>query len=293
MNAVRGILWAVFRLKGSLVWWSFYISLTAVALAMLAFKRSDQVTMAALMIGSMGAWMGWCLFLPRLWQLQRHAESLQLPAATASHARALLTLGALGCLVPAALMSGFGAPAGLALLFQVSSLASAMLYLLLTPLSGALLLAGLFGVGWLLDRWLPIGSITEAQWIGLLGGTSIAAFAASGRLWRRTMRQGGAAGWSTPQISAMAQDLAQPIEDPAGDPAAHWVSTSGSRVDASVGPGGRSDRWRCCFAVRSRRRGWAPIWSMRSGWSHRSCSWPSWRWCSNPSRRGRWLLWSC
>ena len=232
MSAVLGILRAAFRLKGSAVWWSFYLALLAVAWLLQGRSQAEEAARIAPVVAAIGAWMGWCLFLPRIWQLQRHAESLQLPAAERAHPTALVVLGLLGCTAPAFLLALQGANFLVVLVHQLAALASAMLYLLATPILGAVLLAGLFLAMWAANQWIPLDRVSETQWILVMGGFALVAFAINARLWRRVMTWEGPEGWSTPQMVSMTQHLGQATIPPlwCGPMALRMHSTRCSRA---------------------------------------------------------------
>lgn len=239
MSALAGILGATLRLRGTLLFWCFFALLSLLSAAMLQFGDASKAAPLVAMLLAFVAWMGWLLFLSRLWQLQQQAESLQLPGARRSVEWAAVLFALVGTSFPSLLMIALGVPPGWALLSQWLSLSTALLYLMLTPAFGVLLLVVVAGmskvVGRPLQALLPEGEALQA---GLWLMVSI--FLLIGLLrWRRLLRWSGDAGWNAPQVITMAERGLSGSPKQHEDSTSHWISSTGARVPGAAGPGQR------------------------------------------------------
>ena len=236
MSALAGTLRATLRLRGTLLFWIFFGLLSLLSVAMLQFGDAAKAAPLVAMILGFAAWMGWLLFLSRLWQLQQHAESLQLPGARRNAEGAAVLFVLVGTSLPSLLMIALGVPSGWALLSQWLSLSTALLYLMLTPAFVVLLLVVVVAMSKVLGRplqaLLPEG---EALHAGLWLMVSIFLFVGVLR-WRRLLRWSGDAGWNAPQVITMAERGLSGRPTQHEDPTVHWISSAGARVPASAGP---------------------------------------------------------
>lgn len=237
MSAVAATLRATLRLRGALLFWLFYGFLLALSVLFLAFPAgpSGKVAMLPVLVLAFASWMGWMLFLSRLWQLQRHAESLQLAGARRDCERAALLLVLLGTGLPTLLLSALGAAPGWSLLAQWLAVSSVLVYLLLTPTLGVLLLVGL-SVLPLAGKWLqPLLPDSETLYLALWG--VVALFLAVGLTrWRRLLQHAPEAGWTAPQILSLAERglTGSRARDP--DPTMQWIGQGDAQISASAGP---------------------------------------------------------
>ena len=237
MNAAVGTLRAALRPRGMLFFWAFYSLLLALTVPMLTLVSSPNAGLVAAGLLGFAAWMGWLQVLARLWQLQRHAESLQLPAARrrCEHAGLLLVLVCTS--LPALLLTALGAPPGWSLLAQWLALASALIYLMVTPMTGVLLLI--------------VTCVLPAMWLKQLQALSpdpermfvAMALLAAAMLgiglsrWRRLLVDAPAPGWNAPQVVNMAERGAtSEVEQGQGSSPA-WLGDNRAHIDAHVGPG--------------------------------------------------------
>jgi hypothetical protein len=237
VNAAIGTLRAALRPRGMLFFWAFYSLLLALTVPMLSFVASPNAGLVAAGLLGFAAWMGWLQVLARLWQQQRHAESLRLPAARRSCERAGLLLALVGTSLPALLLTALGAPPGWSLLAQWLALASALIYLMVTPMTGVLLLI--------------VTCVLPAMWLKQLQALSpdperifvALALLAAAMLgiglsrWRRLLVHAPAPGWNAPQVVNMAERGAtSELEQGQGSSPA-WLGDNRAHIDAHVGPG--------------------------------------------------------
>ena len=241
MNAVAATLRATLRLQGSLLFWLFYGFLLALAMLFLAaggdVARKEQGALFPVLVLAFASWMGWMLFLSRLWQLQRHAESLQLPGARRDSERAALLLVLAGVWLPTLLLVALGAPLGWTLLAQCLAVATVLVYLMVTPAVGAFLLMALsvlpiVGGKWLRPLLPDLDTLFHALWL------LVAVLLAIGLpRWRALMRQTGETGWNAPQVITLAERGLSGSRVREDDPSMQWLShSSDARVGRVAGP---------------------------------------------------------
>lgn len=240
MSAIGGTLRATLRLRGTVFFWGFFGFLLALVTVVLQFGDAQKAGPVAAAILGFAAWMGWLLFLSRFWQLQQQAESLQLPGARRQVERAAMLFALLGTSLPAALLIALGVSPGWALLSQWLALSVSLLYLMLTPTMGILLLI-LVSV---LPLWLGkplLASLPAGQALQIGLWTLVLLFLAIGLpRWRKVMGWTGGASWNAPQVISMAERGLTGSRSQREDVTAHWVSSAGATVPAAAGPGHRS-----------------------------------------------------
>jgi len=239
MNAVLGTLRANFRLRGTVIFWGFYGVAILFAVALQTLTPSVRGDVAITVLLGFAAWMGWLQFLSRLWQLQRHAESLMLPGARRSIERATLLLVALGTTLPAALLALLGAPTDWLLLGQWLALATALLYLLLTPTWSVLLVVAFSVLPMVLGKQLQplLGDQGIAQ-LGLWSLTALLLTLGISR-WRRTMQSEHQQSWNAPQVISMAERGLAGTHQPNQEPTQLWIGRSDGTISAAAGPRAR------------------------------------------------------
>jgi hypothetical protein len=240
MNAVAATLRATLRLRGALLFWLFYgfLLMLAVLFLVAGGEAAQKGALLPVLVLAFASWMGWMLFLSRLWQLQRHAESLQLPGARRDSERAALLLVLAGIGLPTLLLVALGAPLGWTLLGQCLAFATVLVYLMVTPAVGAFLLLGLSVLPLLGGKWLrPLlpdhDTLFHALWalVALLVAVGLPR-------WRALMRQSGEAGWNAPQVISLAERGLSGSRVREDDPSMQWLSRSGdARVGRHAGPG--------------------------------------------------------
>lgn len=155
MSAVLGTLRTTFRLRGTLFFWCFYGGLLALSGALLRFADAARVGLAVALVLGFAGWMGWLLFLSRIWQLQQHVESLQVSGARRNVERAAVLLAVVGTSLPALLFLALDGSPGWALLTQWLALSGALVYLMVTPAAGVLLLVAFSVLPMFAGPWLP------------------------------------------------------------------------------------------------------------------------------------------
>lgn len=238
MSALLGTLRATLRLRGALFFWCFYLVLLALSAVLLRFADPDKAGVAVAFVLAFAGWMGWLLFLSRLWQLQQHAESLQLPGARRSVEAATVLLAVVGTGLPALLFLALDASPGWALLTQWLALSSALVYLMVTPTVGVILLVLISVVPMFAAPYLrEVLPGPEALFYGLWA-VVVVLLAVGQRRWRRLMHAAAIRGWNVPQVIAMAERGSAGGRSPSAssDPTAHWVSRQHARLPADAGP---------------------------------------------------------
>ncbi|WP_395789570.1 hypothetical protein [Aquimonas sp.] len=237
MNAVFGTLRAALRLRGTVFFWGFYGALLALTVPILTIVPSANAGVVAAGILGFAAWMGWLQLLARLWQLQHQAESLQLPAARRHCERAGLLLGVLGTSLPALLLIALGAPPGWSLLAQWLALSTALVYLMVTPTVGVLLLIVTTVLPALLLKQLQtLAPDPELVFVALMAFAAAMLGVGLSR-WRRLLVQAPPPGWNAPQVVNMAERdlLTEGAQGESRGPS--WLGDNRARIDANVGPG--------------------------------------------------------
>jgi hypothetical protein len=235
MNAPFAIARAAFRLKGTLLYLIFAALLAAAALFISAAAPSPNTHKATAMLLGMAAWMGWFVYLPRFWQLQHHAETLQLPAARMRHERATVLFGLLGTMLPALALFATGVPLHWALLAMLLALAAALLHLLTTAAGIAFIAPALLLP--ITARFFPqLLPLLSAQAFPLLLLGTAVCLVLSLRRWRSSMHVSAEAGWRVPQIVLLSQRDNLGITDQRQDPMRQWMGTQASPLDGRVGP---------------------------------------------------------
>jgi hypothetical protein len=237
VNAVFGTLRATLRLRGTVFFWTFYGVLLALTVPILTIVPSANAGVVAAGILGFAAWMGWLQLLARLWQLQRHAESLQLPAARKHCERAGLLLGVLGTSLPALLLIALGAPPGWSLLAQWLALSTALVYLMVTPTAGVLLLIVTSVLPALLVKQLQALAPDPDQVFVALLVFAAAMLGVGLSRWRRLLVHAPAPGWNAPQVVNMAERGLMTESAQGENPSPSWLGDNRARIDANVGPG--------------------------------------------------------
>lgn len=237
MSAHLGVLRAVFRLKGTLLFWCFSAGLSGVVVAAANYASATEATRVAMMTVAMVTWMGWFLFLPRLWQLQKHAEESQLPGARRVHEQSGALMGVAGIVVPTLLLVlGVGADPGWTMLVLAAAMAAAALHLMLNPAIGVLLIASSVLIPVAFKQWPALRDLIMERGFAALASVTILMFWVSIRRWRSTMLADPNAGWRAPQVAQLAQRGDISISDERNDPARHWMSIGASPLTQQVGP---------------------------------------------------------
>lgn len=237
MNAAVAPLRAALRPRGMLFFWAFYSVLLALTVPMLTLVASPNAGRVAAGLLGFAAWMGWLQVLARLWQLQRHAESLQLPAARQRCERAGLLLALFGTSLPALLLTALGAPPGWSLLAQWLALASALIYLMVTPMTGVLLLivTCVLPAMWL--KQLQALSPDPERMFVALALLAAAMLGIGLSRWRRLLERAPLPGWNAPQVVNMAERGATAEVEQGQGSIPSWLGDNRARIDAPVGPG--------------------------------------------------------
>lgn len=236
MSALSGSLRATLRMRGTWIFWIFYVFLLLVSLPILARTGTPQPVMVIAALLGFAAWMGWLLFLSRLWQLQQQAESLGFPGARASVERAAVLMVLIGTSLPVVLLYPFGAAPGWILLGQWAALALALLYLMLTPTLGVLLVLAVSVLPVLAVEWLrPLMPDADSAFYGLWALVALFLLIGASR-WRRLLNAPPAPGWNAPQVIGMAERGLSGSRAQTDDPTLHWVSGSGAELPAGAGP---------------------------------------------------------
>ncbi|MCK7594913.1 hypothetical protein [Pseudomarimonas salicorniae] len=239
MSAMTGTLRATFRLRGTVLFWLFYVLMAGIAVLLLTVGGEGASGAFVPFMLALPAWMGWILFLPRLWQLQQHAESLGLSGGRRQVESATLLLGIVGTLLPSLLLILLGAPVSWTLLAHCLAFSAGIAFLVLTPVMGVLLLVAIIAVPpWLRKAWGP--DLGEGAGFMALLWFLVAAMLAMGlQRWRRTMQMTGAAGRASPQVQSIAERGRTGGRVEPQDPSLNWVDEKGARVPRSAGPGSR------------------------------------------------------
>lgn len=237
MRAAFGSLRAALRLRGMLFFWAFYSLLLALTVPMLTLVASPHAGLVAAGLLGFAAWMGWLQVLARLWQLQRHAESLQLPAARRRCERASLLLAVVGTSFPALLLTALGAPPGWSLLAQWLALASALIYLMVTPMTGVLLLivTCVLPAMWL--KQLQALSPDPERMFVALALLAAAMLGIGLSRWRWLLERAPAPGWNAPQVVNMAERGATAEGEQGQNSSPTWLGDNRANMDAHIGPG--------------------------------------------------------
>lgn len=236
MNAYLGIARATFRLKGTLLYWIFCAVMALFAVAIGSWSPVAGAAMVAVICLSLASWMGWFLFLQRLWQLQRHAEALQLPGARRRHETATLLIGLLGTGIPAVLLTAIGAEFQQAWLAMLLSLSTAGLYLMIRAATGVGLIILSVLIPGAVKLFPALGSFMQQHDIGLQYLLAACSLLISVRRWRSTMQVNGDTGWNVPQIVQLTRHGGIDVKADRDDPARHWMSTQVSDLTHRVGP---------------------------------------------------------
>jgi hypothetical protein len=236
MSAVIGTLRATLRPRGTALFWGFYLFLTTIAVLFLHVARDPQSGKVMAMVLGFAAWMGWLLFLARLWQLQQHAESLCLSGGRRHVERAALLLTLLGTAAPALLLVQLGAPPGWALLCQLLSVAIALVYLLLTPTMGILLVLALSVLPLFLGQWLkPLLPDADALFLSLWALLGVLLAIGLPR-WRRLIRSAPTDAGNAPQVVAIAERGLSGSNEQLNDPTSQWVGRGDACIPHAAGP---------------------------------------------------------
>ena len=236
MNAIVGVLRATFRLKGTLLFWCFYALLFVLAALILLHASEGKGAYVAVSALSFSSWLGWFIFFPRLWQLQRHAEAAQLPAARATHERCIALLCLLGTALPACLLSALGADPLWAWLAPLLSMAVALLYLMVSAATGIGLIVAFSLLPLMSKRFPALDLVTGEYSIALFLLLAIAMLGYCAFRWRALMQVSADSGWNIPQIIKLSERADLAIGDERNDPARHWMSSGTSLIGERLGP---------------------------------------------------------
>lgn len=236
MSAIAATLRATLRLHGTLLFWCFYGLLLTLAVLLLVSAPDPRSTLAPAAVLGFGSCLGWMLFLGRLWQLQQHAESLQLPGARRDVERTTFLLVVLGSGLPTVLLSLLGVSPGWSLLTQWLALSSVLVYLMVTPMVGVLLVVGLSVLPLFAGKWLRLLVPDAESAFFPLWGLVALLLAVGVPRWRRLLRRAPATGWNAPQVVAMAERGLAGSRVQSDDPSLQWMDLGEARIGAKVGP---------------------------------------------------------